>query len=87
MKNDETWKLTISHDVQGNKIRSLHRVDQKKVVADPLTAENDYQVQSTYFVTERPLFGFSSTEYSDQIAGHVALFDATTKGKLYGKEH
>jgi hypothetical protein len=84
---DEAWKLTISHQVQGEKIRSVARFDQKAIVADPLSAVNDFETLSTYIVLERPLFGFTSTNAVDQVAGLVAWLNATMVGKLYGREH
>lgn len=85
-KQDENWKLTISHQKQNGKIRSVARLDQRAVVADPLTAVNDFEILTTYIVIERPNIGFTSTQVSDQIAGFKTWLDSTAIGKLYGQE-
>lgn len=84
--SDETYKFTISHTASGNRIRSMARVDNRAVVADPLTAENDYQTLSFYVVIDRPAYGFTSTNVNDLVAAVKTWLDATAVGKLYGKE-
>jgi hypothetical protein len=83
---DGNWTLTIAHKVSKGRVRSLARLDQRAVVADPLTAQNDYQVLSEYYVIERPEYGFSSTNVSDHATGFKAWLDTTMIGKLYGRE-
>lgn len=85
---DGTYQLTISHQVtKDQKIRTLSRLDFKKVVADPLTNVNDYEILSTYAVSERPSFGFSGTEVKDQLAGFNTWHAlAANQDKLYGRE-
>lgn len=83
---DGTFTMTISHQVLKDKIRTLVRVDQRKVVADPLTAVNDYATLSTMHIIERPLYGFSATELEHQLVAQEAWQDATSIGKLYGQE-
>jgi hypothetical protein len=60
--SDEAYKLRISHQKSGKRIRSMVRVDRRDIVADPLTAENDYETLGVYFVIDRPEVGFSVTE-------------------------
>lgn len=85
-KSDENWKLSISHQKQNGKIRTVARIDQRAVVADPLTAVNDFEILTTYIVIERPIVGFSSTNVNDQIAGFKTWLDSTNVGKLFGQE-
>jgi hypothetical protein len=85
-KSDGTWTLTISHTVSKGRIRSMVRLDQRAIVADPLTAVNDFETLTDYHVIDRPEFGFSLTQVQQQVAGLNAWLDATAVGKLYGKE-
>lgn len=84
---DGAYTLNISHQVTKDKIRSLSRLDFKKVVADPLTAINDFEILSTYAVSERPNFGFSGTEVKDQLAGFNTWHAlAASQDKLFNLE-
>jgi hypothetical protein len=85
-KADGTFQLTISHSESKGRIRSMGRIDQKAVVADPLTAVNDYETLSFYFVFDRPDFGFSQTQVDQLIAGLKTWLDTTASGKLFGRE-
>jgi hypothetical protein len=85
-KSDGTWKLTLSHTPSKDRIRSMARIDQRKVVTDPLTSVNDYDTLSFYVVIDRPLYGFSSTEVEQIIAGLKTWLDNTAIDKLYGTE-
>jgi hypothetical protein len=68
--SDNLWTLTISHQVIGkDRVRSMARLDQKKVVTNPLDSTNDWDTFSTWTVEERPAFGFSNTEMKNQISG------------------
>jgi len=86
-KADATFTLTISHQqIAGDRLRSMARIDQRAVVPDPLTAVNDYETLSFYFVIDRPLVGFTSTQVEQLIAGLKTWLDSTAIGKLYGQE-
>jgi hypothetical protein len=62
------------------------RVDEKIIVADPLTAENDYETLGIYLVVERPEIGFTSTQVNDLKAALFAFLDSTAMTKLVGLE-
>ncbi|DAD52195.1 coat protein [ssRNA phage Gerhypos.2_40] len=84
---DSTFKLTISHQpTAGDRIRSMVRIDQKAIVADPLTAVNDYETLTFYVVVDRPLVGFTSTQVNDLVAGLKTWLDSTAVGKIFGQE-
>lgn len=85
-KSDESFKLTISHQKNAKRIRSMARIDQRSVVADPLTAENDYEILSFYVVIDRPLVGYTQTQCEQLIAGFKTWLDNTAIGRLYGQE-
>lgn len=91
---DGLYTLSISHQLvkpakgkNSSKIRSLARLDFKKVVADPLTAVNDYEFLTTYAVSERPEVGFTSTELKDQLAGFNTWHAlGANQDKLFARE-
>lgn len=89
-KADGTFTLTISHIPAGKgsdqRVRSMVRVDQIAVVPDPLTAVNDYETLSIYFVIDRPLVGFTSTQVDQLMAALEGWIDTTSVGKIYGQE-
>lgn len=85
-KADGTFKLKISHTQSKTRIRSMVRIDQRAIVADPLTAVNDYESLAFYVVVDRPEAGFTSTQVDQLIAGLKTWLDSTAIGKLYGRE-
>lgn len=89
-KSDLTWKLEVKHRTvvcdKKRRIVSLVTLTQRKVVADPLTAVNDYEFLTESFQIDRPEAGYTSTEVDQQWAGLKAWADTTMTGKLYGQE-
>jgi len=86
--SDETLKVTISHQKTGaGRIRSVVRVDQRKIVTSPLdSSSSDYDTLSCYTVFERPEYGFSQLEMQYLETALEGLIDNTAIGKLYGRE-
>lgn len=85
-KSDGSFAVTISHTVSKDRVRSMARIDQRAIVADPLTAVNDYETLSFYFVVDRPLYGYSQTQVEQLVTGFKTWLDNTAVGKLYGQE-
>jgi hypothetical protein len=85
-KSDQTFTLTISHGLSKDRIRSMARLDQRAIVADPLTAVNDYETLSFYVVIDRPEAGFSMVQVEQLIAGFKTWLDNTAIDKLFGQE-
>lgn len=69
LTSDNLLTETVSHTVN-SKRRTMVRLDQSKVAADPLTAVQKQLVGSTYVVFDFPLWGFST---ADKIAQFTAL--------------
>lgn len=59
---DQEFKMIISHQGSKGRTRRMVRVDQRKVVTDPLTSVNDYESLGVYFVIDEPDYGFTDTE-------------------------
>lgn len=84
---DESFKFTISHQkTGGNRYRSMTRLDQRVVAADPLTSVNDWQILGVYLVIDRPIVGFTSVQVEQHVAGILAWHTSPTIAKLYGLE-
>jgi hypothetical protein len=85
--SDETFKLLVSHQPSGkDRIRSTARIEQRAIVADPLTAVNDWETLTFYFVIDRPSVGFTQTQVTDLVTGLKTWLDSTMVGKLFGQE-
>jgi hypothetical protein len=86
-KADQTFSLDISHTTtKDGRVRSMAKVTQRKVVADPLTSENDYDNLVFYIVLDRPGYGFSDVEAQQLVTGFKTWLDNAMVTKLYGKE-
>jgi len=85
-KADGNWIFTISHTPTKDRVRSMVRIDQRAIVADPLTAVNDYETLSFYVVVDRPTYGFTSTQVDQLITGFKTWLDSTAIGKVFGQE-
>jgi len=85
---DGIYQLTISHQRQSNgRIRTVSRLDFKKIVTNPLDSTNDWDTISHYTVEERPAFGFTSTEIKDNLNGFTTWLVLTaTQDKLLATE-
>lgn len=83
---DEMFKLTISHTKAKDRVRSMVRVDQREIVTNPLDSSNDYDTLSFYFVIDRPIYGFTTTQVEQIVAGLKTWLDNTAIGKLIGSE-
>jgi hypothetical protein len=85
---DNLWELIISHQIIGeNRVRSMARLNQRKIVTDPVDSTNDWDTSSTWLVQERPEFGFSTTELKNQVTGFTT-WDvlSATQDKILNRE-
>jgi hypothetical protein len=83
---DDSFRLDVSHQKSKGRIRSLAKVTQRAVVADPLTSVNDYEELAVHVVIDRPEVGFTSTQVDQLLTGFKTWLDSTMVGKLYGQE-
>lgn len=84
--SDQSFKLTISHTPSKGRVRSMVRIDQRAIVPDPLTAVNDYETLSFYFVVDRPEVGFTAAQQDQLRAGLTAWFNTAASDKIFGQE-
>lgn len=87
---DQTFALAISHTSfkrdKKSRVRSLAKFSQRAVVADPLTAVNDFETVDVSVQIDRPEAGFTSTQIDQMIVGFKSWLDSSMVGKLYGRE-
>jgi len=88
--SDLTFSLDVRHRAvkRDKKTRAVSLVtfNQRKVVADPLTAVNDYENLVWSIQLDRPDAGFTSTECDQMFTGFKTWFDTTMVGKIFGRE-
>lgn len=85
-KDDETFKLAISHTKTTDRVRTMVRVDQRAIVPDPLTSVNDYENLGVYVVIDRPIVGFTSAQVDYVVQALKAWLTNANVVKLYGLE-
>lgn len=84
-KGDQTYTLTISHQlVGGDRVRSMVRIDQRKVVTNPLDNSNDYDTLGVYLVFDRPQYGWSETEVDYVVQALKGWLTTGNVTALYG---
>jgi hypothetical protein len=84
--SDESFKLTISHTKSADRTRSMVRIDQRAIVTNPLDQTNDYDTLSFYCVIDRPVYGFTTAQIEQLIAGLKTWLDNTAIDKMIGSE-
>lgn len=84
--SDGTFKLSLSHTPNKDRTRSMARIDQRKIVSDPLTSVNDYETLSFYVVIDRPNYGFTAVEVEQLVTGFKTWLDNTAVDRLFGNE-
>ncbi|DAD50040.1 coat protein [ssRNA phage Gerhypos.1_8] len=84
--SDLTFKLRIEHTETGQRVQSMVRLDQRAIVADPLTSANTYANLGVWIVFNRPLSGFTTTQINDLVQALCSYMTSTVVGKLVGEE-
>lgn len=84
---DGSYVLTISHS-QGRRIQHRVRLDNSKVITDPLATDRNLPVSmSAYLVVDVPIVGYSVGDMGYQITGLADWLKAgTNTAKLVGGE-
>lgn len=85
---DETFSLSLSHTkTKDQRIRSMARIDQRAIIADPLNSEKfDYDVLSYYSVIDRPDYGFTLTQVQQLITGYKTWLTDAMVEALFGQQ-
>lgn len=83
--------LTVSHQITAGKRRkTLVRIDETVVAADPLTAVNTTMTGSTYVVFDFPVWGFSQAQKVAQLTGLTGSLTASSNAlatRILNGEH
>jgi hypothetical protein len=85
---DGNYTLTISHqETNAQRVRTLVKLTERKVVTDPLSTANDYDTCQFQLTIDRPLVGWSATEIGYMVTALTGLVNGTgVVAKLYGEE-
>lgn len=83
---DETVQMRISHQEAKGRKRRMVRLDQTKIAADPLSAENVSQKAGIYIVVDEPSFGFTDAELDYLADALIAWLSSANIAKLLGGE-
>lgn len=83
---DGNRKLTVSHQFSKRRVRRMVRLDTRAIVADPLSAVNDYEDLGIYVVIDEPEVGFADTEIADVVAGFFAFYNSAMVAKVLGSQ-
>lgn len=79
---DQAFELTFSHQYK-TRIRRQARLDQQKIVVDPLFSTQNKRVSaSAYLVVDAPQSGFSPAELKDLVTGLLTNLTATSNANL-----
>jgi len=88
--SDKTFSLSIKHTSfkqdKKSRVKSLVVFTQRAVVADPLTAINDYETCSVSCQIDRPEAGFTQTQIEQLVTGFQSWLNTAMVDKLYGRE-
>lgn len=91
-EDDGELVLTVSHQKGrgGRTVRSMIRLDHKKVAADPMiTAQNLQYNFSTWLALEKPEVGYTVVEAKQIVDGFIAALNASSGlliTKILGEE-
>lgn len=89
VKDDETYKLTISHTTSNRGVvRRLARLDNNKIASDPFVANQSRKFNaSTYLVIEEPKDGaYTNAELLALAKGFVAYLSDANLTKIIAGE-
>lgn len=80
--NDQAVDLTIQHQYK-TRTRRQFRVDQQKIVTDPLFSTQNKRVSaSAYLVVDIPQSGFSPAEVQSIVTGLITNLTASSNANL-----
>lgn len=90
-KDDQTVKLTVSHQY-GRRTRRTIRIDHQKIVPDPLVSSQNVRASmSTYIVVDLPLAGSytvaEAKQIVDALTGYLTASSGARVTQLLGGEN
>lgn len=87
---DQSFQLDIRHTNRKvdkkDRVRSLVTFTQTAAVTDPITSVVDSDFLAFSVQIDRPVFGFTSLQVQQLVAGFNAWLTSTNVDKLYGRE-
>lgn len=79
----QNTRLSVETTAKNARVRTVARVEQSKVTADPLVASTNVLVQDSVAITiNRPSSGFSDDDVLKQVVGFLNWLTASTNANL-----
>lgn len=86
-KDDESVKLTISHQESKGRTRRMARIDNRVVAADPLTSVNEWKNLGVYLVIDEPEYGFDDQDIDYVVQALLAWLTSANVLKICSSQH
>jgi len=83
---DQKFGMMISHQDQKDRVRSVMKVTQVEIVADPITAINDSETLGISVIWDKPKFGFTVAQIQQLTAAVVAKLTDSLVAQIAGQE-
>lgn len=75
--------ISVETTAKNSRIRTVARLAQQKVTADPLVATTNIMVNDSIALTiNRPSIGYSDSDVEKQVAGFIAWLTASSNANL-----
>lgn len=85
--DDETFKMTVSHQEAKGRTRRMVRADQRVIAANPLTSIQEYKTLGVYIVIDEPEYGFSDTDIDYLVQALKTWASSANVLKVLGNQH
>lgn len=85
--DDESLKMTISHQENKSRTRRMIRLDSRVVAANPLDSVNEYKDGAVYIVIDEPEYGFSDAELDYIVQGLKTWASTANILKVCANQH
>lgn len=84
---DGSLTMKVSHQKGKSRTRRMVRIDQRLVVADPLTGLSAYQTIGAYFVIDEPNTGIDDDSVTDLVTGLQAWLTLSNVQAVLASRH
>lgn len=86
-KTDGSISLRISHQKGKARTRRMARLDEKLIVADPLTGLSNYQTIGVYLVIDEPNVGINDTDVAALVTALQTWLTAANTNAILASRH
>lgn len=87
LSDDESFKMTVSHQETKGRTRRMIRIDNRVVAADPLSSVNEYKSLGVYVVIDEPEYGFADADIDNIVQALTGWLTTQNVVKLCTNQH